>query len=80
MVNEELVAGVPFTVTEKTPEDAPDGTIAAMEVLAQLTTVAVVPFSAIVLFPCVAPKLEPAIITRVPAGPELGDRPVIDGA
>jgi hypothetical protein len=80
MVNEELLAGVPLTVTVNDPEDAPDGTIAATEVPAQLTTVAVVPSSAIVLLACVAPKLEPAIVTSVPTGPDVGERPVIDGA
>jgi len=80
MVNEELLAGVPLTVTVNDPEDPPDGTITAMEVPAQLTTVAVVPSSAIALLACVAPKLEPAIVTNVPIGPDVGERPVIDGA
>ncbi len=80
IVNDELLAGVPLTVTENDPEDAPDGTIAVIETAAQLTTVAVVPSSAIVLLPCVAPKLEPEIVTSVPTGPEVGDRLVIDGA
>jgi hypothetical protein len=79
-VNEALLAGVPFTVTENDPDDAPDGTTAVIEVPAQLTTAEVVPFSAIVLLPCVAPKLEPVIVTRVPTGPEVGKRLVMVGA
>jgi hypothetical protein len=79
-VNEALLAGVPLTVTENDPDDAPAGTVAAMEVAAQLTTVVPVPLSETVLPPCVPPKLEPEMVTSVPTGPEVGDRLVIDGA
>jgi hypothetical protein len=79
-VNEALLAGAPLTVTENDPEDAPAGTVAAMEVAAQLTTVAAVPLSETVLPPCVPPKLEPEMVTSVPTGPEVGDRLVMDGA
>jgi hypothetical protein len=78
-VNDELLVGVPFTVTENDPEDAPDGTVAAMEVFAQLTTGAVVTLSVTVLLPCVAPKLEPVMVTSVLTGPVVGEILAIDG-
>jgi len=63
----------------KVPDDDPVGTAALMDVALQLTTGAVVPLSEIVLEPCVAPKLVPAIVTSVPTGPVAGDIPVTVG-
>src|SRR6266850_2352193 len=55
-VNEGLFTAMPFTVTENGPDDAPTGTMPVMPVLLQFTTGTVVPLSAIVLVPCVAPN------------------------
>jgi len=68
-----------FTTTEKTPEIAPGGTVATIDVALQLTTLAVVPFSVTALAPCVAPRLIPVRVTDVPTTPEFGDRLVMLG-
>ena len=70
----------PPTVTTTFPVLAPAGTTATIDVALQLVIdVAVVPLKVIVLVPCVAPKLEPLIVTEVPTAPEVGERLVIEG-
>ena len=72
---------VPPTVTTTFPVLAPAGTTATIEVALQLVIdVALVPLKETVLVPCMAPKLEPIIVTEAPTGPELGERLVIAGA
>src|SRR5882762_803570 len=69
----------PPTVTTTLPVVAPAGTGAVMLVALQAVGVAAVPLNVIVLVPCVAPKLAPAILTEVPTGLEAGARPVMLG-
>src|SRR5580765_471903 len=69
----------PPTVTTTLPVVAPAGTGTTMLVAVQLVGVAVVPLNLTVLVPCVAPKVVPAIVTAVPAGPVVGDRLVSVG-
>lgn len=69
----------PFTVTTTNPDVAPTGTETAMLVALQLVGVAGTPLKAIVLDPCVAPKLEPLTVIAVPTAPEAGDSPVMIG-
>ena len=73
MVNDELLAPCPPTVTENGPELAPVGTTAAIFVSLQLTAIAFVPFSVSVLAPCVAPKPLPLIWTTSPTTPLVGE-------
>ena len=51
-----------------------------MLVLLQLVAVAVVPLNLTMLVPCVDPKFVPLIVTEVPTGPEVGERPAMLGA
>src|SRR5262249_39202069 len=69
----------PFTVTTTLPVVAPAGTGTTMLVADQLVGVAGVPLKATVLFPCVARKLVPVIVTEVATGPVVGDRLVMLG-
>jgi hypothetical protein len=69
----------PPTVTTTFPVVAPLGTAAVMLVALQFMGVAAVPLRVTVLLPCVAPKFVPVIVTTVPTGPEVGDRPVTAG-
>jgi len=64
----------PPTVTTTFPVVAPTGTEATIFVALQLVGAAVVPLKVIVLAPCDAPKLNPAIVIGVPTAPEAGDR------
>ena len=75
-----LVTAWPFTVTEKGPETEPEGTLETMLVLLQDATGTVVPESATVLVPCVAPKPVPEMVTNVPILPEAGEIPVMFNA
>jgi hypothetical protein len=65
---------IPPTVTTTFPVFAPVGTGAVILVALQLVGVAEIPLNVTVLVPCVAPKFDPAIVTDVPTGPELGVR------
>jgi hypothetical protein len=68
-----------FTVTTTFPVIAPLGTGAVILVALQAVGVAVVPLNLTVLVPCVAPKLDPAIVTTVAIGPHVGLTPEISG-
>src|SRR5512138_2754622 len=70
----------PPTVTTTLPVVAPAGTGTTRLVVDQLVGVAGVPLNFTVLVPCVAPKLEPAIVTDVATGPLAGERLVSVGA
>ncbi len=78
-VNARPLLAIPPTVTTIFPLLAPEGTIATIEVLLQLLTVAAVPLNVTVLEPCVEPKLLPAIVTATPTGSEAGEILLIDG-
>lgn len=68
------------TVTGPVPDAAVVGTRATICVLLQLVMdVATAPLKLTVLVPCVAPKLEPVIVTEVLTDPRVGDRPVTKG-
>ncbi len=70
---------IPATVTTTGPVVAPAGTAHVMLVLLQLVGDPLTPLNLTVLVPCVAPKLEPVIVTLVPTGPAPGERLLIDG-
>ena len=63
----------PFTVTVMFPVVAPLGTAATMLVALQLEGELTMPLKLTVLVPCVAPKLDPEMVTDAPTGPEAGD-------
>jgi hypothetical protein len=69
----------PPAVTTTFPVVAPLGTVTAMLVWLQLVTAAATPLNVTVLVPWIDPKLLPVIVTAVFAGPEAGDRVVIQG-
>lgn len=71
--------GLPPMVTITLPVVAPLGTDVEMLALLQLVTVAAAPLNVTVLLPCELPKFVPLMITEVPIGPELGDRPLLAG-
>ena len=73
-----LLATVP-TVTTTLPVVAPLGTGTAMLVSLQLVGVPAIPLKVTAPEPCVAPKLDPAIVTVAPNGPEVGFRLVMAG-
>lgn len=70
---------VPFTVTTTEPVVAVDGTGATMLVALHDVGVADTPLNFSVLVPWVAPKFEPLIVIKVPAVPEVAERPLIEG-
>jgi hypothetical protein len=70
----------PPTVTITFPVVAPEGTVTTMLVALQLPAIAGVPLNVTVLPPWDDPKFVPVIVTDAPAGPEFGERLVIDGA
>jgi hypothetical protein len=63
---------MPATVTTTFPVVAPAGTDILMVVSLQAVATAGVPLNATVLPPCVAPNLNPVIITGVPTTPKVG--------
>ena len=71
-VNAEPLLATPPTVTTTLPVVAPDGTGTTMLVALQLVGEATAPLNVTLLVPWLAPKLEPAIVTEVPTGPEVG--------
>src|SRR5258705_372070 len=78
-VNETPLLASPPTVTTTLPVVAPAGTGTTMLVADQLVAVAAVPLNVTVLVPLVAPKLVPATVTAVAAGPLVGERLVMVG-
>jgi hypothetical protein len=70
----------PPTVTTTFPVVAPAGTVTTTLVALQLVTVAAVPLNLTVLVPCVAPKLEPVIVTVAPTNPDVGFKLAMLGA
>jgi hypothetical protein len=62
----------PPTVTTTLPVVAPAGTGTTMLDALQLVGDAAVPLKVTVLVPCVAPKLEPVIVTDTPINPDVG--------
>src|ERR1700730_2514781 len=68
------------TETTRGPELAPDGIVIMMDVPLHELIVTGLPFSTTTLFPCVVPKLEPVITTRLPIDPVVADRLAITGA
>jgi hypothetical protein len=70
----------PPTVTMTFPVVAPVGTGTTMLVALQLVGAVEVPLNVTVLAPCVAPKLEPAMVIAVPGVPDVGLRLEILGA
>ncbi len=75
-----LVMEFTVTVTRPDPDGAVLGTTATICVLLQLVMeVACAPLKLTVLFPCVAPKPDPVIVTDVPSPPNSGDTPVTNG-
>ena len=69
----------PPTVTITLPVVAPLGTGTVMPVSPQLAGVAGVQLKVMTLVAWVAPKLVPVMVTEVPTGPVVGERPVIWG-
>ena len=63
----------PFTVTVMFPVVAPPGTGVTTLVALQLDGELTMPLKLTVLVPCVAPKLDPEMVTDVPTGPEAGE-------
>ena len=66
-------------VTTTFPVVAPAGTYAVMLVSLQLPMDAEVPLK-VTLWPNPVPKFDPAIVTKVPGAPDVGDKLVIEGA
>lgn len=74
-VNATPLLATPPTVTITAPVDALAGTIAVMlEALQLLAVPAETPLNVTVLVPCDVPKFDPAIVTWLPTGPEVGFR------
>jgi len=73
------LATPPITTTTG-PVVAPEGTTTVMLVALQLVAVpADTPLNVTLVTPCDAPKFEPAMITEVPTGPDVGFRLTIVG-
>jgi hypothetical protein len=75
------VLWTPLTVTTTLPVEAPLGTLTVMLLAPQhpLQGVATVPLKLTVLFPWVAPKFPPEIVTDAPTPPDAGDSPLMLG-
>lgn len=69
----------PLTVTRTGPVVVPAGTGTTILVFPQAVGAAGTLLNVTVLDPCVAPKLDPLIVTEVPTGPAAGERLVIPG-
>ena len=79
-VKDTPLLAIPPEVTTTLPVVAPFGTTATIDVELQLIIdVATEPAKLTVLAPCVEPKLLPVIVTELPTGPEVGERPAIEG-
>ena len=71
--------GTPLIDTTTGPVVAAAGTGATILPALHDVGVAVTPLKVNVLVPCVAPKLAPLTVIDVPTGPEVADRPLIEG-
>lgn len=71
--------GTPFTVTTTGPVVAPEGTGATILVEPQDVGAAVMLLNFKVLVPCDAPKFAPLTVIEVPTGPDVDERPLIEG-
>jgi len=78
-VNVTPLLAFPATVTLTGPVVAAFGTGAVILVLLQFVGEEAEPLNVAVLEPWVAPKFEPVIVIEVDTGPEVCDKPVIDG-
>jgi len=72
-VNPKEFVSIPFALRYRGPLVAPAGTEVETLVALQLLAVARVPLNEMVLFPCVAPRLAPVIVTGAPTAPESGE-------
>jgi hypothetical protein len=77
-VNATPLLTIPATVTDTFPELAPFGTDTTIWVSLQLSGVAKVPLNETVLERCFRPNPAPVMVTVVPAGPEVGETPLIE--
>ena len=74
-VNAKPLLGTPPTVTTTGPVVAPEGTTWVMDVLVQVMALAAVaPLNETMLEPCVAPKLDPVMVTVAPIAAGDGER------
>jgi hypothetical protein len=80
IVNTTPLLAVPLTVTRTFPVLAPVGTGVTILVELQLVGAAGAPLNVTLLAPWVDPKFAPVIVTEVPTGPPVGERPVTVGA
>ena len=74
------VLAAPATVTTTLPVLAPTGAAATIRVSLHTVGAAGTPLNVTVLVPWVEPKFAPVMVTALPAGPDVGDRPVRTGA
>lgn len=74
-VKVEPLLATPPTVTTTGPVVAPPGTGTLMLVSLQFVGDAAVPLNVTVLYPCVAPKWVPVMVTAVPTGPDATLKP-----
>ncbi len=77
-VNSTPLLATPPTVTTTLPVVAVEGTVAVIEVALQLVIEAKTPLKVTLLPLEEAPKLLPEIVTGIPAGPDVGERLVIE--
>jgi hypothetical protein len=75
----EEVAVSPFAVTVTGPVVAPVGTVVTISVVVALMTTATVPLNETALLAAVGSKLDPAMVTAVPADPLDGVTLVMEG-
>ena len=78
-VNVDPLLACPPTVTTTGPVVIPAGAIAVIAFADQFATVAVTPLKVTALLPCVAPKLEPLMVTAWPTIPLAGESDEITG-
>jgi hypothetical protein len=79
-VNDTPLLATPLTVTTAFPVVAPAGTGTAILVALQLVGVVPIPLKVTALVPCVAPKLEPVMVTDAPTNPDVGFKLAMLGA
>src|SRR5947207_5059217 len=72
MAKARLLLGTPCFVTTTEPDEAADGTTAAMLVSVHDATDAAAPLNVTVLESCAVPKFRPAMVTTCPIDPDAG--------